>query len=185
MLAENTILIIGDSISAGYGITINQGWAALLQQRLSESKFPYRVINASITGDTTSGGLSRMPSLLKQYSPQITIIELGGNDGLRGLQISIINNNLLNMIQLAKLANSKVVILGVRMPPNYGVVYTQPFAQIYSDLEKRRDISVIPNVLINIDSDHQLMQADGVHPNEKAQINILNNVWPDLKKLLH
>lgn len=178
-------MITGDSISAGYGIAINQGWVELLQQRLHDNHYQYRVINASISGNTTSDGLSSLSSQLIQYAPQITIIELGGNDGLRGLQISTIKNNLLAMINLAQKAKSKVILLGVRMPPNYGLTYTSQFTQLYSDFAKSADISVVTNFLTGVDSNPQLMQDDGIHPNYKAQIKLLDNVWPDLKKLLN
>jgi acyl-CoA thioesterase I len=184
VLAENTILIIGDSISAGYGIDPKQGWVALLQNRLHTNTYKYQVVNASISGDTTSDGVSRLPTALIQYHPQITLIELGGNDGLRGLQIFIIKDNLQRMIDMAKKAGSKVLVLGVRIPPNYGIQYTQQFQQIYLDLAKRSDIGVVPLFLKNIDDKPAFMQADGIHPVAAAQDTILNNIWPVLKKLL-
>jgi len=184
VFSKNTILIIGDSISAGYGIDPKQGWVSLLQHRLDMDKRNYHVINASISGDTTSDGLSRIPTALNQYHPSITIIELGGNDGLRGLQISVIKSNLQRMISLTKQANSHVIILGVRIPPNYGEIYTQQFQQIYLDFAKRSDIIVIPLFLKNIDDHSQLMQADGIHPATNAQALLLDNIWPALTTLL-
>ncbi|MBX3710035.1 MAG: arylesterase [Gammaproteobacteria bacterium] len=183
-LAKNTILIIGDSISAGYGIDLKKSWVNLLQNRLQENKYPYHIVNASISGSTTNDGLSQIATLLKQYHPKITIIGLGGNDGLRGLQISVIKNNLHNLIEAVKQEKSKILILGVRIPPNYGLMYTQQFKSIYIDLAKRDDIAVIPQFLKNVDDNPDLMQPDGIHPNEKAQVILLDNVWLVLKKLL-
>jgi acyl-CoA thioesterase-1 len=185
VLAENTILIIGDSISAGYGINPEQGWVALLQNRLHVKHFNYKVINASISGDTTSDGLQRLPAELKQYHPQITVLELGGNDGLRGLPLYVIKNNLIQMIRLSLDANSKVMVLGVRMPPNYGLQYTRQFQQIYDDFSRRKDIAVVPSFLKGIDNTPALMQVDGIHPVTAAQTKILDNVWPALETLLH
>ncbi len=184
ILAKNTILIVGDSISAGYGIAPQKGWVMLLHQRLQENKYDYPVINSSISGDTTSDGLSRLPSLIQQYHPTVTIMELGGNDGLRGLQLDIIKQNLDRMIHLAKDAHSKVLLLGVRLPPNYGPQYTGAFQQIYVNLAKKENISVVPLFLTNVDDHMNLMQADGIHPKEEAQIILLNNVWPTLEKML-
>lgn len=156
----------------------------LLHQRLQENKYDYPVINSSISGDTTSDGLSRLPSLIQQYHPTVTIMELGGNDGLRGLQLDIIKQNLDRMIHLAKDAHSKVLLLGVRLPPNYGPQYTGAFQQIYVNLAKKENISVVPLFLTNVDDHMNLMQADGIHPKEEAQIILLNNVWPTLEKML-
>jgi acyl-CoA thioesterase I len=184
VFADNSILVIGDSISAGYGINLQQGWVSLLQQRLIQQKFIYHVINASVSGDTTSNGLARLPQALKHYHPQITIIELGGNDGLRGLQISTIRANLQRMIMLAKKSQSKVLLLGVRLPPNYGLLYTQRFQNMFTDLAAHHAISVVPFFLKNIDDNAALMQADGIHPTVAAQIIMLNNMWPSLQQML-
>jgi acyl-CoA thioesterase I len=184
VLAENTILIIGDSLSAGYGIDPKQGWAQLLQERLQDRKYNYQVVNASITGDTTSNGLRRLPAALTQYQPKITIIELGGNDALRGLPTPLIKKNIQQMITLAENANSKVVLLGVRIPPNYGEAYTTQFQQIYQDFGQQDDLVVIPLFLNGIDSNPTLMQGDGIHPLATAQATMLENVWSKLQKLL-
>jgi acyl-CoA thioesterase-1 len=184
LLAKNTILIVGDSISSGYGIDSQKGWATLLQERLQEKKYSYQVINASISGDTTSNGLNRLPAALKQYQPQITIIELGGNDGLRGLPIDTIKSNLNRMIQLAKNAGSQIVLLGVRLPPNYGPQYTQLFQQLFLDLAKKENVNLVPLFLSHVDDQPNLMLEDGIHPKEAAQIILLNNVWPVLEKML-
>jgi acyl-CoA thioesterase-1 len=184
VFAENSILVIGDSISAGYGITPKQGWVSLLQQRLIQQKYGYYVVNASMSGDTTSNGLARLPQALKDHHPQITIIELGGNDGLRGLQIPTIRNNLQRMIMLAKKSRSQVLLLGVRLPPNYGLLYTQRFQHIFTDLAAQNAVSVVPLFLKNVDDDSVLMQADGIHPTIKAQMIMLNNMWQVLEKML-
>lgn len=175
---------MGDSISAGYGISIKQGWPVLLQARLNEGNYDYTVVNASVTGDTTSNSLARLPSLLKQYKPKITILELGGNDGLRGLQLFIIKKNLQEIIDQIKESNSTILLLGFRLPPNYGVAYTSQFQQMYPDLAKKNDIAIVPLFLKNVDDVPSLMQADGIHPNEQAQTILLNNVWAGLKNLL-
>ncbi len=185
VVAQNTILIVGDSLSAGYGVNPNENWAVLLQATLKENRSPYQVVNASVTGSTTSNGLANLPSALNQYKPKITIIELGGNDGLRGLQITLIKNNLQQMINLAKQAGSEVLLLGLRLPPNYGPDYTQQFQAIYVDLADSNHIAVVPLLLTSIDDNPALMQADHIHPNTQAQPIILKTVWPTLSKLLH
>jgi len=184
VLAENTILIVGDSISAGYGIDPKQGWVKLLEKRLIESNHEYRVVNASISGDTLSNGLSRLPAALTKYKPQITIIELGANDALRGLSPDLMKKNLENLIILTKKSGSKILVLGMRIPPNYGITYTQQFLQIFQNLGRQDDVKVVPLFLNNIDDKTKLMQADGIHPTAEAQIILLNNIWPELKKLL-
>lgn len=183
-IAENTILIIGDSISAAYGIDIQKGWVSLLKTRLQHEKFSYRVINASVTGDTTSNGLARLPDALQEYKPTITIVELGGNDGLRGLNITVIKHNLEKIIDLIQKANSKVLLLGMRLPPNYGPTYTQQFERIFTDLAERDDIAVVPFFLHGMEEKRELFQSDGIHPTEQAQMLLLDNVWPELKKML-
>ena len=175
---------MGDSISAGYGIDPNVGWVKLLEYRLAKNKYNYRVINASISGDTLSNGLDRMPKALAEYKPQITIIELGANDGLRGLQISQIKTNLQKLIALAENAHSKVLVLGVRLPTNYGVEYNTQFQQIFTDLVKRKDIVVVPLFLKGVDDKPKMIQADGIHPVAEAQAILMQNVWDELDKLL-
>ena len=179
--AKNTILVLGDSLSAGYGINPAQGWVALLQQRLKREGMAFYVINSSISGDTTSGGLNRIDADLKRTQPVLTIIELGGNDGLRGLPIATIKRNLLSLITKAKAAKSKVILVGVRLPPNYGEVYNAQFAQIFQDLAKEQQVSLVPFFLNHIDSNTSLMQADGIHPTTQAQGILLDNVWGAIK----
>lgn len=175
---------MGDSLSAAYGIDVRQGWVSLLQEKLRKEKYDYRVVNASISGNTTSNGLAQMPAALKQYHPVITIIELGANDGLRGLDIAVIKNNLVRMITLAKAANSKVLLAGIRLPPNYGSVYTGQFQTIFTSMGKEYDVSVVPFILKGIDEDRTLFQADGIHPIASVQHAILGNIWPVLKEML-
>jgi acyl-CoA thioesterase-1 len=182
-LAENTILILGDSLSAGYGIDPALGWVSLLAKRLKEGNYDYRVVNASISGDTTSNGLSRLPAVLAAEHPQITIIELGGNDGLRGLAPAQIQKNFSRLILLAKQAGSKVLVLGVRIPPNYGLAYTQQFQVVYQDLAKS-GVTVVPLFLNGVDDHAGWIQADGIHPTKDAQTQMLDNVWVGLKALL-
>lgn len=183
-IAKNTILVIGDSLSASYGMTKEQGWVALLQQRLEENHYQYDVINASVSGDTTSNGLAQLPAALVKYHPSITIIALGGNDGLRGLPLTIIEKNLGKMVTLAKDAGSKVLLLGVRLPPNYGPAYTNAFQQVYVNVADEHGVSVVPVMLKNMDEKRDLFQSDGIHPKPEAQPIILNNIWPALKPLL-
>ncbi len=184
VFAKNTILILGDSLSAGHGIDISQGWVNLLREKLKTEKYDYDVINASISGDTTSNGLARLPDALNQYKPQITLIELGGNDGLRGLQLSTIQDNLRRMIELVKAVHSQVILLGVRIPPNYGPVYTQKFQAIYSALSHQENIALVPLFLKGVDDEPALMQSDGIHPTADGQGIMLNNVWPELRQSL-
>lgn len=182
--AKKTILIVGDSLSAGYNITLEKSWAMLLKQRLQDQHYDYDVINVSISGNTTSNGLAQLPKAIEQHTPHIVIIEVGGNDGLRGLQLEIIKNNLQTMITLSKKNNAKVLLLGVRLPPNYGPAYTQQFQAIFSQLAKKNNISVVPLFLNSIDENNDLMNTDRIHPNEKAQSIMLDNVWPTLKPML-
>lgn len=183
-IAKNTILVIGDSLSAAYGMSKEQGWVSLLQQRLEENHYPYDVINASVSGDTTSNGLAQLPDALEKYHPAITIIALGGNDGLRGLPLTVIEKNLGKMTALAKGAGSKILLLGVRLPPNYGPAYITAFQQVYVNVADEYGVSVVPVMLKNMDEKRDLFQSDGIHPKPEAQPIILDNIWPALKPLL-
>jgi acyl-CoA thioesterase I len=179
------ILVFGDSISAGYGLTrVDQGWVALLQTRLRTQEYGYQVVNASVSGETTAGGLARLPRALMLHKPKIVILELGGNDGLRALPVAQIRANLVRMVELASSSGAKVLLLGMRMPPNYGPDYTEQFQQCYSEIARDKKIPWVPFVLNDIALSANLMQADGVHPNELGQPGILMNVWPSLKPLL-
>ena len=179
-----TIVIFGDSLSAAYGIKQDEGWVALLQQRLALNKQNYQVVNASISGETTSSGLSRFADMLKQQKPNIVVIALGGNDGLRGLKVSDIKTNLDKMILQAKAINAQVLLLGVKIPPNYGLKYSQQFSQNYAELAKKYRLALVPFFLDGVAGNPKLIQADGLHPVAAAQPKILDNVWPILIKIL-
>lgn len=179
------ILVFGDSISAGYGLArVEQGWVALLQTRLKDQEYGYQVVNASVTGETTAGGLARLPRALMLHQPKIVVLELGGNDGLRALPIAQMRANLVRMVDLASAAGAKVVLLGMRMPPNYGPEYTEQFRLCYSDLARDKKLPLVPFLLNDIALVPDLMQADGIHPNELGQPKLLTNVWPSLQPLL-
>jgi acyl-CoA thioesterase-1 len=179
------ILVFGDSISAGYGLPrVEQGWVALLQARLKQQGYGYDVINASVSGETTEGGLARLPRALSLHHPQIVILELGGNDGLRALPISDMRSDLSRMIDLSAAAGARVLLLGMRIPPNYGAAYTEQFHQVYTDLAKERRVPTVPFLLDGIALNADLMQADGIHPNPAGQPRLLENVWPALMPLL-
>ena len=180
------ILVFGDSISAGYGLArVDLGWVALLQTRLKEQGYGYQVVNASVSGETTAGGLARLPRALQVHQPGIVILELGGNDGLRALPIAQMRSNLGHMIDLATAAGAKVLLLGMRMPPNYGPDFTEQFRLCYVDLARDEKLPLVPFLLQDIALAPALMQADGIHPNDLGQPKLLDNVWPSLKPLLH
>jgi len=179
-----TVLVVGDSLSAGYGIELSQGWVSLLERRLAEEKLLYRVVNASISGDVSRGGLARLPAALERYRPVIVMLELGGNDGLQGLPLRQLEENLATMIELSRKAGAQVVLAGMRIPPNYGPHYTQKFYDIFADLAKRYEIPLIPFLLEGVGGHPELMQSDGVHPRAEAQARILENVWVVLEPLL-
>jgi acyl-CoA thioesterase-1 len=184
-----TVLVVGDSLSAGFGLEPGQGWVALLQNRLSAKGYGYRVVNASISGDTTTGGLGRLPRALKVHRPSLVFIELGGNDGLRGTPIHVLRNNLLQMIRLSRAAGARVVLAGMLMPPNYGARYTQLFADVYPELAKAEKVPLVPFFMEKVALDPALMQADGIHPNAAGQLPLLDTAWPylepELRKLLN
>jgi acyl-CoA thioesterase I len=180
------ILVLGDSISAGYGLArVEQGWVALLQTRLKDQEYGYQVVNASVSGETTAGGLARLPRALLLHQPKIVILELGGNDGLRALPVAQMRANLVRMADLAAAAGAEVLLLGMRMPPNYGPDYTEQFRLSYSDVARDKKLPLVPFLLNGIALFPNLMQADGIHPNELGQPKLLDNVWPSLKPLLH
>lgn len=180
---QDSILIMGDSLSAGYGIKLEDGWVNLLQQDLKK-KYQVSVINASVSGETSSGGLSRLPALLGQHKPTIVLIELGGNDGLRGQSIKLMKENLQKMINLSKNINAKVVLAGIQIPTNYGSRYTTQFKQSFEDLANENDVALIPFLLEGIATQKELMQNDGIHPTAAAQPLIVNNVSPIIQPLL-
>lgn len=182
--APPVILIVGDSISAAYGLAPTSGWTALLQQRLAAQRFPHRVVNASISGDTTAGGRSRLDALLAQNRPAITVIELGGNDGLRGGSIAAMRANLEAMTAAAQKAGSRVLLVGMRLPPNYGAGYTRDFAATYADVAARYKATLVPFFFEGFGEDSTLFQPDRIHPTAPAQTRLLDNVWPKLQSLL-
>jgi acyl-CoA thioesterase-1 len=178
------LLVLGDSLSAAYGIPAEQGWVSLLQRRLAERGFPHRVVNASISGDTTSGGLSRLPATLERHRPALVILELGANDGLRGQPPMAMANNLGRMIELSRQAGARVLLAEMRVPPNYGPLYAQKFQATFSELAKRYEIPLIPFLLDGVAGNTALIQDDGLHPRAEAQTQVLDNVWPVLEPLL-
>jgi len=181
---DATIVILGDSLSAAYGMELSESWPSLLQQRLDQNGHAYRVFNSSIAGDTTQGGLTRLPRVLEQHEPKIVILELGGNDGLRGLPIEVTRRNLSAMIEASQTAGARVVVAEMRIPPNYGKTYTEKFNDTYSELAGKYDLVLLPFLLQDIALDPGLMQADGIHPTAAAQPLILDRVWAVLEPLL-
>ncbi|PCH62844.1 MAG: arylesterase [Gammaproteobacteria bacterium] len=179
-----SILIIGDSLSAAYNMPQEAGWVSLLEQRLSERNFTFTVVNASIIGDTTAGGLSRLDKALRYAKPRLTIIELGGNDGLRGLPIDAMRNNLSEMITTAQASGSKVVLLGTQLPPNYGPQYTSDFSISFALLADKHHAALVPSMLKGFEDNLDYFQADQIHPSADAQNLILENVWPTIRSLL-
>ncbi|HTV96823.1 MAG TPA: arylesterase [Steroidobacteraceae bacterium] len=179
------ILVFGDSISAGYGLPrVEQGWVALLQARLKQEGYGDEVVNASVSGETTAGGLARLPRALSLHHPAIVILELGGNDGLRALPIAQMRGNLSRMIDLSRAAGARVLLLGMRIPPNYGPQYTVEFSGVYASLAAAKHVALVPFLLSGVALDAALMQADGIHPNEAGQPKLLATVWPVLAPLL-
>ena len=182
--AAPRILVLGDSISAAYGMELEQGWVHLLQQRLQLQGYPHRVVNASISGETTAGGLARLPELLQTHSPEVVIIELGGNDGLRGLGLQQTRDNLERMIELARQQGVRVVLLGMRLPPNYGPTYTEAFERIYAQLGGPQGVDSVPFFMEGVALEPGMMQHDRIHPTARAQPQLLDNVWPVLVPVL-
>jgi len=182
--AAGTVLIVGDSISAAFGLGTRQGWVALLEKRLKDQGFTDRVVNASVSGDTSAGGQARLPALLAEHKPEVVILELGGNDGLRGQPPRQLQQNLASMIDSSQAQGAKVLLLGMQLPPNYGVRYTQAFSQVYSELASEKKVALVPFFLDGVGGHPELMQADGLHPAAAAQGKLLENVWPTLKPLL-
>ena len=182
--AQPVILVLGDSLSAGYGIDRQRGWVQLLQDRLKQEGYAYKVVNASVSGDTSDSGLSRLPYALKQHQPTIVIIELGGNDGLRGLSLSQLQANLNQLVSLSKHAGAKVIVCRERIPPNLGPVYSTKFSEQFEVVASKQKVPLVPYLLKGVADDPALMQADGIHPNERGQPGMLENVWPVLKPLL-
>lgn len=179
-----TILVLGDSISAAYGMDLERGWVALLQQQLSEQQSGWRVVNASISGDTSAGGLQRLPALIERHEPDIVIVELGGNDGLRGYPIAQLRSNLTQMIEISRSQGAGVLLLAMEIPPNFGARYTGLFRDSYAEVARATETALAPFILEGIALDSDLMQADGIHPTASAQPRLLDNVLPHLTPLL-
>ena len=182
--AAGTVLIVGDSISAGFGLDTRKGWVALLEQRLKQEGFDDKVVNASISGDTSAGGLARLPAALAAHKPDVVVIELGGNDGLRGQPPTQLKQNLASMIQQSQDSGAKVLLLGMQIPPNYGKRYVEAFAKVFGDVAQKEKVPFVPFFLEGVGGHPELMQADGLHPAVAAQDKLLENVWPALKPLL-
>ncbi|MDD1610174.1 MAG: arylesterase [Methylococcaceae bacterium] len=184
-LLAKSIVVLGDSISAGYGIEVSQGWVALVQKKLGDTQHDFTLHNASITGDTSSGGLARIDQLLIQHKPSVLILELGANDGLRGLPPALMKSNLAEIIRRAQHSNAKVLLLGMKIPPNYGKRYIEMFYNVYPQLAKEMNIPVIPFLLEDVALTSGMMQSDGLHPNVQAQPLIAEKIWQQLLPLLN
>ncbi|MDP4548859.1 MULTISPECIES: arylesterase [unclassified Marinobacter] len=185
LASQSTLLVVGDSLSAAYGVPSETAWVALLRDRLEREGLPWQVVNASISGETTDGGLRRLPRLLELNEPEVVVIELGGNDGLRGFPPNVIEANLAKMIELSLDAGAAPVLVGMQIPPNYGQRYTQMFSDIFPSLSDRYEVGLVPFFLEGIYDQEGLMQGDGIHPTEEAQPLLLENIWPELEPLIH
>lgn len=178
------VLVLGDSISAGHGVAVEDGWVARLRARLAAENYPHRVVNASIGGDTTSGGRARLPDALERHDPAVVVIQLGGNDGLRGQAPSAMEQNLVAMVEAAREAGARVLLLGIRLPPNYGRAYIERFIAVYEQVAETTGVALVPRVLEGVGERRERMQDDGIHPNAAGHARILDNVWPALEPLL-
>lgn len=180
----NKLIVLGDSISAGYGIDVDQGWVGLLAQRLVAQEVDTEVVNASISGNTTGDGLARLPQLLATHQPSVVVVELGGNDGLRGYPLKRMRQNLTRIIELSQNAGARVLLLGIEIPPNYGQRYTLEFRRSFQTVAEQQAVAFVPFILNGIALDPSLMQKDGIHPTQAAQPKLLENIWPEIKSLL-
>jgi acyl-CoA thioesterase-1 len=179
-----TILVYGDSLSAAYGLAREQGWVHLLAQRLREEKLDYKVANASISGETTVGGRNRIQTALKEHRPKVVILELGANDGLRGGNLDTVRENLEAIIEASRAADARVLLVGLRLPPNYGTAYTEKFHQTYRDVAKKKKVRLVPYFFEGIGEKSEYFQPDGIHPTAQAQPVLLETVWKELRPLL-
>ena len=184
MASAHIILIVGDSLSAAYGIPVDKGWVSLLQECLDTRSYPWQIINASISGDTSANARARLPRALASHEPAVVLLALGGNDGLRGLSLAAMKSNLDAMISSVQEAGAQVLLIGVQLPPNYGPRYTEKFQAIYHELARERDIKLLPSLVDGIGTEQNLMQVDGIHPNAVAQPLIRDRVWEALVPLL-
>lgn len=181
---QRNLLVWGDSLSAAFGISEEQGWVQLLSERIEREYPSFRVINGSVSGETTTGGLERLPAMLAEYRPELVILELGGNDGLRGIPVEAIRDNLAAMIRLIESGGGRVLLAGIRIPPNYGPRYTEPFHENYFSLAEEFELPLLPFLIEGIPENPELMQNDGIHPVAEAQPAILENVWAVLEPML-
>jgi len=181
---DYVLMVLGDSLSAAYGIDEEDGWVALLDNKLRNDNWPYRVVNGSVSGETTTGGLARLPAMLDSHQPDLVILELGGNDGLRGLPLGILKSNMLIMIALIEEQGAEILLTGIQIPPNYGPRYTVPFYQLYGELAAEKTLALVPFLIEGIPQQPELMQNDGIHPRAEAQYMILDNVWAVLEAML-
>ena len=184
MAEARIILIVGDSLSAAYGIPVEQGWVALLQERLDSRDYPCRIINASISGDTTANARARLSQALASHEPDVVLLELGGNDGLRGLSLAAMKSNLAAMISSVQETGAQLLLIGVQLPPNYGPRYTEKFQAVYRELAAEHDLALLPSLVDGIGTEQNLMQQDGIHPNVTAQPLIRDHVWEAMLPLL-
>ena len=184
MASDRTILVFGDSLSAAFGLRPEQGWVALLDTRLKTQGYGYEVINASVSGETTSGGLERLPRALQLHQPGTVILELGANDGLRGLPLGSMRDNLAHIVQLARASGAHVLLVGIRMPPNYGPRYSDEFARVFPEVANQYHLPLVPFLLAGVALDPTRMQEDGMHPNAQGESPVLDTMWPYLKPLL-
>jgi acyl-CoA thioesterase-1 len=178
------LMVFGDSLSAGYGLGPGQGWVDLLGARLASEGYEFRLVNASVSGETTAGGLARLPRALEIHRPAIVVLELGANDGLRGLAPDATRENLERMVRLLKARQARVLLVGIHLPPNYGTRYTAAFTALFGAIAARERVPLVPSLLDGVATQRALMQADNLHPNERAQPRLLENVWPQLRALL-
>jgi acyl-CoA thioesterase-1 len=182
--AERTVMVFGDSLSAAYGLAANQGWVALLGERIGREKLSWRVVNASVSGETTAGGLRRLPEDLKRHRPSVVVIALGANDGLRGQPVAASRANIEQLIRIAQTARAQPVLVGIMIPPNYGIEYAREFRELYPQVAKRLRVPLVPFLLDGVAENRDFFQADQLHPTAAAQPRILENVWPALEPLL-
>jgi acyl-CoA thioesterase-1 len=182
--AEKSILVFGDSLSAAYGLARSRGWVALLEERLKRERLDYSVVNASVSGETSAGGRARIDDTLARHKPAVVVIELGGNDGLRGLPVTQMKANLGAIIERSAKSGARVLLIGVRMPPNYGPDYTAAFGNAFAELAKRYRVALVPNMLEGFGERRDMFQPDGIHPTAEAQPALLDRIWPALRPLL-
>ncbi|MCU0972028.1 MAG: arylesterase [Gammaproteobacteria bacterium] len=179
-----TVLVLGDSLSAAYGIAQDRGWVALLQRRLADRGLPHRIVNASVSGETTRGGLTRLPRLLEEHRPDLVVIELGANDGLRGISDRVLADNLRALVETSTGSGARVLLLGIRLPPNYGAAFNARFDRVFDEVARETQTPLVPFFLKGVAEDRELMLPDGLHPAAEAQPTLLDNVWPALEPLL-